>query len=467
MIRRFNLIAVLCLVSTSLFAGPKKDEDREFVFLVEQPYESRTTLVASKEFLEHDPSQRQVLIIANLQEDYEFLALVGVLLDSYSYAQPKQNSLESVRTALIETFWDVSENRWPPELKTPYYSGEDLGSKHVWRTLGWLAPDLIIVLTRGKNYSIGIPESLPKPLVDVIKKTGIANHTLPITHLASAVTSANPPPAGVGTIPAIEVMYPESSRKFRRGFLDRLESANRLLGQVRLLKLLHEANLPEISPAHQELLNRRQRTPLEIAKQLDAVYGHDLKKVMYQPALSLVARLNLDDLIEEKSRYADVEQIVSAYASGDTPSLGNRPSGSVTAGHLIFSELAHRVDKGKYRPLVLKAADQAFDEKGSPLEAMPAHSEMSDSVFMGTPILAAAGRLTGDEKYYEMCLQHVRFMQRAIVCARMGSIGILRSTKPPGVAVTVSLPSVSRGHFRKSLQIIPSTKNCLKIFASI
>jgi rhamnogalacturonyl hydrolase YesR len=43
---------------------------------------------------------------------------------------------------------------------------------------------------------------------------------------------------------------------------------------------------------------------------------------------------------------------------------------------------------------------------------MPLHDEMSDSVFMGTPILAAAGKLTGDPKYFDMAVRHFRFMQK-------------------------------------------------------
>jgi unsaturated rhamnogalacturonyl hydrolase len=327
--------------------------------------------------------------------------------------------LKTFRLSTLYTYRIDFDSNFPPLDKQPFYLGETPESrgedpfgdkqigpsirahKHLWRSLGWLAPDLIVIWKPGDSAKIGLPESTPETLQNAFKKFYLPTYILPSTHLASAITMANPPPAGTGTIPAIEFVCSES-----------------VLSDVlpAFLNSLHEANLPQISPAHQELLNRRKRTPLEIAKQLDAVYGHDLKKVMYQPALSLVARLNLDDLLGETSRHADVEKIVSAYASGEKPSLEPKPSGSVTAGHLIFSELAHRADKEKYLPLVIKAADQAFDTNGSPLEAMPAHSEMSDAVFMGTPILAAAGRLSGDEKYFQMCLRHVRFMQK--LCLR-------------------------------------------------
>ena len=37
---------------------------------------------------------------------------------------------------------------------------------------------------------------------------------------------------------------------------------------------------------------------------------------------------------------------------------------------------------------------------------MPYHDEMSDSVFMAIPLLAKAGKLTGDRKYFDMAARH-------------------------------------------------------------
>ena len=47
---------------------------------------------------------------------------------------------------------------------------------------------------------------------------------------------------------------------------------------------------------------------------------------------------------------------------------------------------------------------------------MPFHNEMSDAVFMGCPILAKAGKLTGEQKYFDMALRHFRSM--ANLCRR-------------------------------------------------
>jgi rhamnogalacturonyl hydrolase YesR len=57
------------------------------------------------------------------------------------------------------------------------------------------------------------------------------------------------------------------------------------------------------------------------------------------------------------------------------------------------------------------AANFGFDERGQMREAMPMHSDMSDSVFMGCPILAQTGSLTGEDRFFEMALRHFRYMR--------------------------------------------------------
>ncbi len=43
---------------------------------------------------------------------------------------------------------------------------------------------------------------------------------------------------------------------------------------------------------------------------------------------------------------------------------------------------------------------------------MPFHDEMSDSIFMATPIVARAGALTGERRYFDMAARHFAFMQK-------------------------------------------------------
>jgi hypothetical protein len=39
---------------------------------------------------------------------------------------------------------------------------------------------------------------------------------------------------------------------------------------------------------------------------------------------------------------------------------------------------------------------------------------MSDSLFMATAILARAGKLTGERRYFDMAAQHIAFMQKLV-----------------------------------------------------
>jgi rhamnogalacturonyl hydrolase YesR len=139
---------------------------------------------------------------------------------------------------------------------------------------------------------------------------------------------------------------------------------------------------------------------------LAAIYGHDLNQVTYIQALALIARMRLGDT-------ADVVRLAEPYANGSKDSL-LRPNSLVMAGHLVFGELAEQTGDARYTQLVRKAAGNAFTETGEMKEAMPFHGEMSDSVFMDFSILAKAGKLTGEKKYFDMAARHLAFMQKLV-----------------------------------------------------
>ncbi len=162
------------------------------------------------------------------------------------------------------------------------------------------------------------------------------------------------------------------------------------------------------SEARRELELRLSRTPSQVALELAEVYGRDFKEAVYIPAMALIGQLRL-------GRLAEVERLAAPFATGERDSLA-KPTGSHMAGHLLFGELAERTGKGVYTALVRRAADLGFDAGGVMRESMPFHSEMSDAVFMGCPILAKAGRLTGERKYFAMALRHLRFIQN--LCLR-------------------------------------------------
>jgi unsaturated rhamnogalacturonyl hydrolase len=156
--------------------------------------------------------------------------------------------------------------------------------------------------------------------------------------------------------------------------------------------------LVAITSLHTEWERRIARPPQEVAGELALIYGHEFDSAVYIPGIALIAQLKL-------GHQAEVERLAAPYLDGRKDSLA-KPTGSHLAGHLVFAELAERTADPRYVALVRKAADIA----------MPLHDEMSDAVFMGCPILAKAGKLTGDSRYFEMSLSHLRLMQK--LCLR-------------------------------------------------
>ncbi len=158
------------------------------------------------------------------------------------------------------------------------------------------------------------------------------------------------------------------------------------------------------SAAHAELDARRARTPRQLAESLAQHYGHDFEQAIYVNAIALAARLKLGEL-------ADVKRLVEPYVDGTKDSLA-RPSALVMAGQIVFTELARQTHDPRYLAVVRRTADLGFDAAGQMLEAMPYNDGYSDSVFMGTAILAQAGALTGEQKYFDMADRHLRYMQK-------------------------------------------------------
>jgi rhamnogalacturonyl hydrolase YesR len=163
----------------------------------------------------------------------------------------------------------------------------------------------------------------------------------------------------------------------------------------------------EPSAAHFELDRRLARAPRDFAEELGRVYGRSFEQPWYIEAMALIAQLRLGQLNE-------VKRLAEPWVAGSKNSLA-QPNSLVLAGHLVFGELARRTEDPRYVALVRKVADLGFEADGSPKEAMPYHDEYSDSLFMGTAILAQAGALTRERKYFDMAARHITFMQKLVL----------------------------------------------------
>lgn len=278
---------------------------------------------------------------------------------------------------------------YPPKAKA-YDDPTNPEAIYLWRWIGMLGPDVVIVVERGEQPAVIVgsaSKGLSLKFADVLSPT-----KSPADELAAALVAQ--PAADVGLIPAVTLKVTE-------------QSSTASIVQ----KLLSTGNI-ERSPAHLELLRRLARKPLQVAEELSVPYGQQLNEVAYIPALALVGRLRLAELTGNQQHRLDVERIVKPYHSGEKNPLAKNVSGSTLSGHLVFGELADRTGDARYVELDRLAADLGFDKDGKPLATMPYHAEMSDAVFMGTPILAQAGRLTKAPKYVDMALRHARFMTK-------------------------------------------------------
>jgi unsaturated rhamnogalacturonyl hydrolase len=200
------------------------------------------------------------------------------------------------------------------------------------------------------------------------------------TSLASALQ--NESVAGIGSIPVQQLTDANTSMSF----------------------LLGSSSLAE-SAASIEVRRRLDRTPNELAEQLAQSYGYDFSSPVYVPGMSLIGRMRLGYLDE-------VASLIGGFLADTTFEVSNA---SLLAGQLVFAEYAERTGDEDSLQLAIRAAELAFDEQGNMRETMPMHSEMSDSVFMATPLLVKVGKLTGDSKYFDMAFRHVAYMQSLLL----------------------------------------------------
>lgn len=201
---------------------------------------------------------------------------------------------------------------------------------------------------------------------------------------ALAEALRNHPPAGVGMVDV---------------FLHR-EGADGTPESVVLPKA--ETGLPT---AKEEMLARVSRSPDEVLHQVAAHYG-DRFAGSYIEALAVIARA-------EAGLTHRAAELARAHLE---KSPGLPKNGGEIAGTLLHA----MIDEDWAKARVLAVADMAFDAEGKPLEAMPTHNEMSDAIFMASPVLAHAGRISGEKRYFDQALRNYRFI--AGLCRRPDGI---------------------------------------------
>jgi rhamnogalacturonyl hydrolase YesR len=299
-----------------------------------------------------DAGAPTVLLVGGLDGDDATAAAVRAAVASYEQlrARDRTFNLRAVPVANPER----ARLEFPP---TGVAYREHSESHALWRWIGTHGPDLVLVAGAAANGAADAPAD---------------DFGLEAALRAQAV-------AGLGRIPSRRWTGPEE------------------------LLTLRAADVPA-SEAHRELDRRGARSPRRLAEELAQHYGRDFDQPWYIGAIALIARIKLGDL-------DDVRRIVEPYVDGTKDSLA-QPNSLVMGGHIVFTELARRTQDPRYVAAVRKVGDLGFEPDGRMKEAMPYHNEFSDSIFMGTAIVAQAGALTGERRYFDMAARHLAFMQR-------------------------------------------------------
>jgi len=286
-----------------------------------------------------------------------------------------------------------------PPPGSAYDSKTDPEAAYLWRWIGMHAPDLVVELSTGDEIGWRVTTRAAPQLQKLTSELKNVSVFEPDDSLVAQLAVVAP--CDTGTIPALQVKLPANQDHAV------LES---------LLDAASKADLPAPSPARRELQRRLAKSPQEISDELLESYGKQLKEAVYIQSLAVIGRMrNIERVAAEQQLLPDftpIDAIVKDYFDGSK--VAALKSASDVSGHLIFSEFAARAEgerRARYIELARRAADLAFDDQGKMNSSMPFHSEMSDALFMGGPILAQVGKLTGATKYFDACVQHLRFMR--------------------------------------------------------
>lgn len=142
------------------------------------------------------------------------------------------------------------------------------------------------------------------------------------------------------------------------------------------------------------------RAPKDWMGQLAGQYGQELREMVYTLSFSVWGRLRAGQV-------EGVRPILEPFLNGRVDSLA-KPTASHYSGHLTLAAWHEATQDARAKERVVAAARMAREN--------PLDNEMSDSVFMVCPLLAKAGRFTGDASFHDAALRHFEKMRK--LCLR-------------------------------------------------
>lgn len=256
---------------------------------------------------------------------------------------------------------------FPPD-KGFYDAPELRETRHLWRWVTLLGPDLVIEMRRGTTLEWR---------ANALASTRIPNSSLAAPDsLAGALGEGSP--GGLAPVPALQVSGPPAD-------------------VVRAVEALLDGRpTPSPSPLERALVTRKTRTPLDIARMMAARYPAT-PSMSYIPALAWSGALRVSRLTGD-THYRDraVAQM-TPFLTGATPAIAEPFLLTSLAGHQAFFDLAESENRADADALARKAAD--FILNAAPDDGVKFATSWTDDMFMATSVLARAARRTDDPRY--------------------------------------------------------------------
>ncbi len=158
------------------------------------------------------------------------------------------------------------------------------------------------------------------------------------------------------------------------------------------------------SPTRGALQARAARTPVEVARILAAVYGHELEPVIYTQGVAVSGRMRLAELDPESADpAAEIAAMVAPYMAGARAWFTEGGDGGANLAGLVWAgELAAATGDSSYADILIQTADRyrTASESGVPAPSHPDYQV--EDMFFSAAVLGRAFRLTGDEAYLDI-----------------------------------------------------------------
>ena len=269
-----------------------------------------------------------------------------------------------------------------------FFDAEQPESRYLWRWLCFQAPDIALEVRSGESVvweanaaAAGVGAGLE---AGQLEQDG---------SLLAALGSGEPD--GLAPVPGLRLTAPA-------GALD--AELTRLWNAVGAL-----SDSERVSPARFALDARRQRSPVEVARVLASVYGHELDPVNYTQGVGISGRLRLARLDPEgDSPDASIVQTVAARTSGDTPWFGENPGGANLAGLIWAGELAEATGDARYAQLILDVANRYRPGEGDGAPPPCDPDFRTEDMFMAGAMLGRAYRQSGETRYLDILVKFMR-----------------------------------------------------------